>query len=74
MLGKAVIVANYATAKSQVMDGIDGVIVPQENGACADAIAKVITDRKQKKRIEDYLHTHNYGNESEIQKFYKLMV
>ena len=74
MLGQAVIVANYATAKSQVMDGIDGVIVPQENGACADAIAKVITDRKQKKRIEDYLHTHNYGNESEIQKFYKLMV
>lgn len=74
MLGKAVIVANYTTAGSQVRDGVDGVIVPQENDACADAMANVITDKKLKKRIEDYLHTHDYGNESEIEKFYKLLM
>ena len=35
MLRKPVVVTNYPTAKSQIRDGIDGVIVPIDNEGCA---------------------------------------
>lgn len=74
MLCKPVVVTDYPTAKSQIRNGVDGVIVPMDNAACAKGIAEVILDKKLRKRIEDYLHTHDYGNESEIEKFYKLLM
>lgn len=73
MLGRAVIVANYTTAKSQVQDGIDGVIVPQNNDACAESIARTITNSVLKEKIETYLNSHDYGNVGEVEKVYKLL-
>lgn len=73
MLGKAVIVANYTTAKSQVKDRVDGVIVPQENSACSDAMASIITSDMLKSQIEENLCKHDYGNVEEVEKIYKLL-
>ena len=39
VLCKPVIVANYTTVKSQIQDGVDGVIVPQDNEGCAQGMA-----------------------------------
>ena len=73
MLYKPVVITNYPTASSQVKDGVDGVIVPLENQACADGIVRFIRDKALQSRIIDYLKTHDYGNEAEVEKIYQLL-
>ena len=73
MLCKPVVVTNYPTAPSQIRSGIDGVIVPMDNEGCAHSLAEVICDKPLQERIITYLKTHDYGNESEVEKIYKLI-
>ena len=68
MLCKPVVVTNYPTAKSQVNDGIDGVIVPMDNVGCAQGIADFIEDVRLQHQIVNYLMSHDYGNEDEVKK------
>ncbi len=73
ILGKPVVVTNFSTAKSQVQDGKDGVIVPMDNEGCARGIVEFIKDKGLQKRIVDYMQAHDYGNMAEIQKLEILM-
>jgi len=73
MLYKPVVVTNYPTASSQIKDGDDGVIVPIDNESCAKGIVDLIMDEAKQKHIIEYLHTHDYGNEAEVEKFYRLI-
>ena len=70
MLCKPVVVTNYPTAPSQIRSGIDGVIVPMDNEGCAHGLAEVICDKPLQERIIGHLKTHDYGNESEVEKIY----
>lgn len=72
MLGKPVIVTAYPTAASQIADGMDGVIVPMPAKACADAMAKVISDNSLRARLCENIAGRDYSNASEVEKFYKL--
>ena len=73
MLCKPVVVTNYPTAPSQIRSGIDGVIVPMDNGGWAHGLAEVICDKPLQERIIAHLKTHDYGNESEVEKIYTLI-
>ena len=73
MLCKPVVVTNYPTAGSQVKDGDDGVIVPMDNEGCAKGIVELIMDTAKQKHIIEYLKTHDYGNEREVEKIYQLL-
>ena len=73
ILGKPVVITNYLTAKSQIKQGVDGVIVPLENESCAKGIIEFIENKDLQKKIIDYLQTHDYGNEKEIEKIYSLI-
>lgn len=73
MLCKPVVVTNYPTASSQIKNCIDGVIVPMDNEGCARGLAEVIMDKAQQERIVEYLKTHDYGNESEVDKIYRII-
>lgn len=73
VLAKPVIVTNYATAKSQIKDGIDGVIVPMKNVDCASGIIDTINNKGLLQSISAYLTSHDYGNEQEVQKIYSLL-
>lgn len=73
MLCKPVVITDYATAKSQVQDGVDGVIVPMDNEGCAKGIADFIRNQELQKSIISYLETHDYGNENEVQKIDNLI-
>lgn len=72
ILCKPVIITNYPTAKSQVIDSVDGVIVPLEVDECATQMADFIRDKEKQVAIVEYLQTHDYGNEHEIDKVYQL--
>lgn len=73
VLCKPVVVSNYPTAKSQVKDGVDGIIVPQDNEGCADGISRAIQTRAQLDAFRAYLQEHDYGNETEIEKVLNLL-
>ena len=73
MLYKPIVVTNYPTAPSQIESGVDGVIVPMENRACAEGIKALIDNTKLQNRIIEHLRTHDYGNEKEVEKIYKLI-
>ncbi len=73
MLCKPVVVTNFPTAPSQIRSGIDGVIVPMDNEGCAHGLAEVICDKPLQERIIAHLKTHDYGNESEVEKIYELI-
>ena len=73
VLCKPVIVTNYPTARSQVKDGVDGIIVSQVNKGCAHGIANAIDNKDMLKSITYYLSSHDYGNESEVKKIYRFL-
>lgn len=73
ILCKPVIITNYTTAKSQINDKIDGVIVPIDNDGCAHGIVDFIKNLKLQELIKQNLINHDYGNESEIDKIYSLL-
>lgn len=73
MLCKPVVVTNYPTASSQIKNGKDGVIVPMDNQGCAEGIVNLIRDKAKQEEIIEYLKTHDYGNEAEVEKLYKLI-
>ena len=72
MLCKPVVVTNYPTAKSQIQDAIDGKIVPLDNEGCAQGLAEFIMNKELQKQINEYLRTHDYGNEAEVEKINKI--
>ena len=73
MLCKPIVITNYATAKSQIQDRVDGVIVPMDNEGCAKGIAEFIRDIQLQKEIINYLHDHDYGNVNEVEKVYRMI-
>lgn len=73
MLCKPVVVTNYPTASSQIIDGKDGIIVPMDNQGCAEGIVNLINDKSKQEEIINYLKTHDYGNEKEVEKIYELL-
>ena len=73
MLFKPVIVTDYPTAVSQIINGIDGVIVPLDNGGCAERIVSFINNPKLQKDIIDYMKVNDFGNEGESKKIENLL-
>ena len=73
VLCKPVIVTNYPTARSQINDGVAGIIVPLDNEGCARGIVRVLRNADLKKELTLYLSSRDYGNENEIEKIYQLI-
>ena len=72
LLGKPVVITNYATADSQLEDGVDGVIVPMDNKACADRMVELLRDNEKLKKLSETCYRRDYSNKNEIKKFSKL--
>lgn len=72
LLGKVVVVSNYPTAKSQVIDGVDGKIVPQANDECAKAIADFLLNYDEQQSILKNICQRDYTNVKEISKIYEI--
>ena len=73
ILGKPVIITNYPTAKSQVKDGVDGIICNINNDSIAEAIYNLAQNKETQIEISNYLASHDYGNENEVEKIYELL-
>ena len=73
ILGKPVVITNFPTASSQLIDGVDGIIVPNEIEQAAQGISDFIKDTKKQEEIIQYLQTHHYGNEEEVNQIYQAL-
>lgn len=73
ILCKPVVITNYPTSKSQIDDGIDGIIVSMDNESCAQGIIDFINNKELQNKIVNYLEEHDYSNSNEVEKIYKLM-
>ena len=72
LLGKPVVITNYATADSQLEDGVDGVIVPMESKECAAGIVRLVENIEERKRLSNECRKRDYSNQGEIKKLYEL--
>lgn len=73
LLGKPVVITNYATSASQLADGVDGVIVPMDNAGCAAGIAALLRDPARMQQLSENCKERDYTNSAEIEKIYALM-
>ena len=73
ILCKPVVITNYPTAGSQVVNGVDGIICEMNNESVAEAIYNLATDKNKRQKTYSYLSAHDYGNEREIEKIYALL-
>lgn len=73
ILNKPVIITDYPTAHSQLMDGFDGIIVPMDIEGSANEIARVIENKELQQKLISNMQSTNYSNESEIEKLYKFI-
>ena len=73
MLGKPVVITRYATSSSQLEEGVDGIIVPTENGACAEAIRDFLRDAEKAKVLIENCSRRDYSNACEAEKVYQIL-
>ena len=73
ILGKPVVITDYATSASQLENGIDGIIVPMENEKCAAALACILKDEAKQSFLVRNESGKDYTNADGLQKLYKLL-
>ncbi len=73
MLGKPVIITEYATSKSQLKNGIDGIIVPLDNDLCARGIGALLRQPEKINLLTENCKKNDYSNAKEITKLYKII-
>lgn len=73
ILCKPVVITNFETSKSQLVDGFDGVVVPMDNERCAEGIKDLIKNKELIQILIENCRKSNYSNENEINKIYELI-
>ena len=72
ILGKAVVITNYTTAKSQVRDNIDGYICELSVEGIADGVEKLYKDKNLRIKLSENCKNTDYSNSSELENLYNI--
>ncbi|UEL48759.1 glycosyltransferase [Terrisporobacter hibernicus] len=73
ILGRPVMITNYATAKSQVDNGYDGYITELSIEGIADGIERLYKNIKLREKFMNNCSNTKYSNEEELKKLYEIM-
>lgn len=73
ILGKPIVVTEYATVHDQIEDGKEGMIVPMNAEGIADGIQRMLENEELQNGYSEYLKAHEYGNQDEVQKYIDLI-
>lgn len=73
ILGKPILITNYPTSNSQILDGFDGCISEMTVEGIANGIEKCYLDTKFRQRLADNCRNTDYSNNHEIEKLYSLV-
>lgn len=73
ILCKPIIITNYPTAKSQINDGVDGIICEMNNSKIAEAIISLVNNNEKRNNIVEYLNQNDFSGFEEVNKIYHLL-
>lgn len=73
ILHKPIIITNYETAKDQINNNENGIIVEMSGEGLSQGIISVINDVNLQNKLIDNLCNETLGTESEINKLYKII-
>ncbi|MGG0185168.1 glycosyltransferase [Bacillus rhizoplanae] len=73
ILNRPIVVTNFSTAKDQIENEVDGLIVNMEPKDIADGIEKLIQDAELKHNLVSNLSKKKLGTEEEIYKLYEIL-
>ena len=73
MLGIPPIVTEYASAKEQIENNIDGIIVQNSDDSIAGALVYVCKNEEILKALKTQLGAREYSNKEDIEKVYALL-
>lgn len=74
ILHKPVVITNFDTARSQLQDGFDGVIVPLDNEGCAKGLFQLINDKDMQINLIHNCKNTKYSNEKAVERVYALLL
>ena len=73
ILNKAIVVTNFSTAKDQIENEVNGLIVKMAPECIAMGIERLIKDNKLRQLLSENLSKESIGNEDEIVKLYEMI-
>lgn len=73
VLHKPVVITKFTTSSSQLIDGVDGVIVPLDNERCAAGIAAVLNNTELLEQLSANTYKKDYTNVKALQSLYDLI-
>ncbi len=73
ILGKPVLITDFETAKSQVEDGVDGIICPMDTESVAATIIKLLDSKEKREMLSRNCLERNYGNKESLETIYKFI-
>lgn len=73
ILATPVLVTKYASAGAQVNDGVDGMVIPNEEDVLATAVEKLYTDRRLLEKYKINLKEKVFSNAEKLEEFYRII-
>ena len=73
ILNKPVVTTEFDAVWNQMLQGKNGIVVPIDATAVADAIQELIENPEKMEAISNYQKTEKKGNIEELEKFYQLI-
>jgi glycosyltransferase involved in cell wall biosynthesis len=73
ILGKPILITNYPTAKSQVVDGVDGYICDLSVSGLVEGIERLYSDENSRNRLIKNVKEKDYRNSNELEKVYQII-
>ena len=73
ILNKPVVTTEFDAVWNQMIQGKNGIVVPIDATAVADAIQDLIDNPEKRKEISDYQQSEKKGNIEELEKFHQLI-
>lgn len=73
ILGKPILITNYPTAKSQIDDGIEGIICDLSVEGIAEGIERLYQNQDLRRSLINNVENENYGNNYELEKLYNMI-
>lgn len=68
-----IVTTAYPTAKDQIADRQEGLIVEMSADGIANGVLELLQEENCRKNMQEYLKNHEYGNQSEVQKYCRIL-
>ena len=73
ILARPILSTDYPTAKDQIADGKEGMLVPVNASEIMRGIAFLMEHSEIRKIYEEYLSAHEYGNQEMVEAYYRVL-